>query len=237
MLFEWLATSIDPARAHMITAEISWHARLMIVAWSFCIPLGIISARFFKIMPRQDWPNELDNRTWWLSHLILQYLGGAFTLVALWIIWDFAKISEASSWHTWLGWIVVILCLAQFLAGWFRGTKGGPSEVSRTGTIRGDHYDMTPRRNLFEYFHKSAGYICLLTSFITTAIGLWSVNAPRWMWIALAIWWLFIIVIFVVLQRAGKTYDTYQALWGDDPELPGNRKKPIGIGISRVNKQ
>jgi hypothetical protein len=37
----------------------------------------------------------------------------------------------------------------------------------------------------------------------------------------------------VSLQRAGRCIDTYQAIWGLDPDLPGNRRRPIGFGIVR----
>lgn len=237
MLLDWLFASIDPARAHLISTDISWHARFMVAAWSFCIPLGIISARFFKIMPNQDWPNELDNRFWWLNHLAFQYLGGIMILIALWMVWSSTGTYSQAFWHKWLGWITIGLCSTQYLAGWLRGTKGGPSEVAPTGTIRGDHFDMTPRRKAFEYFHKSVGYLCLCISLITTAFGLWMVNAPRWMWLVLAIWWVIVVILFILLQKAGKARDTYQAIWGGDPDLPGNKVKPVGWGIVRKNKE
>lgn len=233
---EWLFVSLDTSRLHVIGTEISWHARLMVATWSFLIPFGIISARFFKIMPKQTWPEELDNRLWWISHLSFQYLGGVMMLVALWLVWSVAGSYENSFWHKWLGWLTIALCGSQYLSGWFRGSKGGPAEVARTGTIRGDHFDMTKRRNLFEYVHKSMGYICLFISWFTTVLGIWMVNAPVWMWIFLVIWWVFVIVVFSSLQRAGKAYDTYQAIWGDDPQLPGNQQKPIGLGIVRKDE-
>ncbi len=43
--------------------------------------------------------------------------------------------------------------------------------------------------------------------------------------------------VFVVLQRAGRCIDTYQAIWGLDPSLPGNRRRPIGLGIVRLRAQ
>ena len=33
MILEWLLTSIDVPRAHDIGTGISWHARVMILAW------------------------------------------------------------------------------------------------------------------------------------------------------------------------------------------------------------
>jgi hypothetical protein len=51
--------------------------------------------------------------------------------------------------------------------------------------------------------------------------------------IAMAVWWLLMLGVFVWLQRDGRCIDTYQAIWGLDAELPGNRRRPIGLGITR----
>jgi hypothetical protein len=231
LIMDWLLSPIDPSRAHDISVSISWHARTMVAAWSFLIPLGILSARFFKVMPRQKWPEELDNKVWWRSHLIFQYFGGLMIIFAIWLVWDESGSYGNSFWHKWLGWLTIGLCSTQYVAGWLRGTKGGPSEVARTGAICGDHFDMTLRRNIFEYFHKTVGYLCLLIALVTTFIGLWLVNGPRWMWVIIIAWWIIVFIAFVLLQRAGRAYDTYQAIWGDDPELPGNKVRSNGWGI------
>lgn len=232
-MVDWLLASIDASRAHEVGFEAAWHARLMVLAWSFLIPIGIISARFHKIGRSQNWPEELDNRGWWITHQICQYSAGVLILMALYLIWPVSGSYAGSFWHHWFGWITVTLCGFQFLAGWLRGTKGGPTEVEATGTIRGDHFDMTPRRKFFEYFHKSVGYVCLVMSLTAVFSGLWMTNAPRWMWILLLIWWPLIIGYFIIMQKKGKVVDTYQAIWGPDPELPGNKIKPIGIGIKK----
>ena len=51
----------------------------------------------------------------------------------------------------------------------------------------------------------------------------------------MGIWWLAMLGVFIWLQRAGRCVDTYQAIWGLDPNLPGNRRRPIGFGISRMD--
>lgn len=66
--------------------------------------------------------------------------------------------------------------------------------------------------------------------------GLWATNAPKWMWLALFVWWVGLIFYFIKMQMRGKTFDTYQAHWGTDPNLAGNKIKPIGYGIRRVEK-
>ncbi|MDZ7823546.1 MAG: cytochrome b561 domain-containing protein [Ahrensia sp.] len=234
-MWEWLLTSIDPSRAHDVGFEVSMHGRLMVLGWSFLVPIGILSARFFKIMPRQQWPQKRDNQFWWFTHLTMQYTAGVLMLMAIWLIWPISGKYENSFLHHLMGWTTVTLCSVQYLAGWLRGTKGGPTELAKTGTIRGDHFDMTPRRKAFEYIHKTAGYVCLTAAIIAVFSGMWMTNAPNWMWIILIAWWVFIIALFFNLQRTIGAIETYEAIWGDDPTLPGNQLKPIGLGTKRRN--
>ena len=57
-----------------------------------------------------------------------------------------------------------------------------------------------------------------------------------WMWVTLLPWWVALVVAFGLLQHRVGAIDTYQAIWGDDPTYPGNRKKPIGFGIRQMRK-
>ena len=232
-MLEWLSAPIDHARLHEVGAYVSWHGRFMVLAWSFLFPLGIIVARFFKIMPRQDWPDHLDNQAWWVAHRLLQYGGGLVIVLALLLIWVAPYAGDAGLMHRIFGWTVVGLCAIQMLTGLFRGTKGGPTDRAGDGSLAGDHYDMTLRRKLFEHFHKNLGYAALLLACFATASGLWIANGPRWMWIAVILWWIILAVMFAVLQRRGMAVDTYQAIWGPDEDHPGNRMKPIGWGVVR----
>ncbi len=236
-MWEWLLASIDSSRSHDVSFEVAWHGRLMVLGWSVMVPVGILSARYFKILPRQKWPQQLDSQAWWYTHLTLQYLTGVLTVVAVWLIWDTAGNHDGAFLHRLMGWTTVVLCGVQYLAGWFRGSKGGPTEVARTGTIRGDHFDMTPRRIAFEHLHKTVGYICLLAALIAVFAGLWITNAPRWMCLAILVWWVAVIYAFVHLQRIYGAAETYESIWGDDPALPGNKLKPIGWGIRKRGPQ
>ena len=92
---------------------------------------------------------------------------------------------------------------------------------------------MTRRRIIFEYVHKGAGYLLLALTVVALCTGLIAADAPRWMPFVLGVWWLMMAGVFASLQRAGSCIDTYQAIWGLDPDLPGNRRRPIGIGIVR----
>lgn len=232
-MIEWLLSPVDPGRAHAVGEAIAWHGRTMALAWGALAPVGVLAARFFKILPGQDWPRVLDNHAWWLTHRLVHYAAGVLTLVGLGLVLVGLPHLGASGVHAIFGWAVVALAAGQFLGGWFRGSKGGPTDPGPDGSQRGDHYDMTPRRLAFEYLHKIGGYAALSVAIGAIASGLWHANAPVWMWLGMGSWWLLLAALFVALQRAGRAVDTYQAIWGPDPRHPGNARRPIGIGIIR----
>jgi hypothetical protein len=233
-MIEWLLAPIDSIRPHLIAHSVAWHGRMMVLAWGVLLPVGILAARFFKITSRQDWPRQLDNKAWWYTHNALQYSGAALVIAgALYVERSTALLS---SYHALLGWSVVVLTIAQIVGGLLRGSKGGPTAPSKDGSLRGDHYDMTLRRRVFERVHKSLGYVAVVLALAALATGLWHANAPRWMWLVLAAWWLLLAVMGLRWQRQGRAVDTYQAIWGPDPSHPGNRDAPIGWGIRRRDR-
>ena len=238
-LFDWLLSPLDPSRLHAVGWAVSWHGRLMVLSWLFAFPAGILTARFFKITPKQDWPQVLDNVFWWKLHLRLQYFGGASVLVALSIpiLWIETSDSNPATIHHIFGWIVISAMAVQFFGGWLRGTKGGPTKPAPDGSWRGDHYDMTLRRVLFERVHKLVGYIAIVSAWIAVALGLFIVNAPKWIAIGGVIVVLTQIALFVAFQRKGMARDTYQAIWGPGKEHPGNTKRPIGWGVCKIDPQ
>ncbi len=233
-IMDWLAGPINPVRPHEVHVLESWHGRFMLLAWAVLLPIGVLIARFFKVMPHQDWPKELDNRAWWHAHLILQWSGAVISVIGLVLI--FVKVRRfgvTTTPHHVFGWLTITLMLLQIFAGVFRGSKGGPTYPAPDGSERGDHFDMTLRRRVFEYSHKTLGYLALICGSIALVLGLGHVNAPVWMWLAISLWWLVLIAATIYLQVTRGALDTYQAIWGTDPDLPGNRRKPIGFGITR----
>jgi hypothetical protein len=230
LLLTWLFQPLDPSRVHLVDSAVAWHGRLMVAAWGFLLPLGVLIARFFKVLPRQHWPDEIDSRVWWRSHLALQYTGGLVMLAGLGSLVIGGHWRGAGHVHGLMGYAVLALGVAQFLAGWLRGTKGGPTEPE----VRGDHYDMTMRRRIFEHFHKTAGYTALLLAIAAILTGLWHANAPRWMALLLAGWWLLFVMTYVLLQNRGRAIDTYQAIWGPDRSHPGNTARSGGWGMRRL---
>jgi len=224
---DWLLAPIDASRAHDIGVAVSWHARTMVLAWGILAPLAVLIARFFKVLPSQDWPREVDNQIWWRTHWMGQSVVLGLTGFGISLVLPL-DLSTAGL-HTGLGLALIGLLLIQILLGIFRGSKGGPTSPD----IRGHHYDMTRWRRLFEALHKVFGYGALALGVLVILSGLWKANAPVWMWLTLAVWWGLLISAFTALQRRGMAIDTYQAIWGTDPKHPGNRLPHPGWGVRR----
>ncbi|MBL8385033.1 MAG: cytochrome B [Burkholderiales bacterium] len=212
----------------------------MVAAWAIAAPLAVLLARYYKVTPRQRWPQELDNPFWWHAHRLLNYAALAATALGLWLVWGAAGRDGALfRAHALAGWSVAALALLQLAGAHLRGSKGGPTAPRRAadGTpidLAGDHYCMTPRRIRFERVHKAAGYVALAAAACTIAAGLVLADAPRWMGLVIGAWWIALGAGAIRLQRAGRCLDTYQAIWGPDPAHPGNARAPVGWGIRRA---
>lgn len=230
---DWLLAPIDASRPHEVGFAISWHARSMVLAWGVLAPLAVIIARFFKVMPGQNWPEELDNQTWWRGHWMGQTVVVALSVVGLLLV--LPGRSANMSLHNTLGYIVLCGALFQVGLGFLRGSKGGPTAPAPDGSLRGHHYDMTPWRLTFEKLHKSFGYVTALLAAVTILLGLWKANGPVWMWIVLVGWWIILAILFVYLQKRGMAVDTYQAIWGPDLKHPGNQRAAPGWGMRRID--
>lgn len=225
--YHWLWQPLSGVAEHHLTPLAAWHGRLMVLAWGLLFPAGILVARYAKVTPRQLWPDELDNRFWWRLHLLLQSSGSLLMLVALGLIVIAAQGSSSlAHWHALGGWSLVAGAVIQVVGGRLRGSKGGPG-------IPGDHYLMTRRRLVFEYVHKTLGWFALVLSVPVVLAGLMVADAPRWMFLALILWWTALVILVIALQRWRGCLDTYQAIWGPADCHPGNRMRPIGWGVCR----
>lgn len=229
-MIDWLLLPLSGRADHALEAWAYWHARSMVLGWAILLPVGALAARYFKITPNQRWPEQLDNKAWWHAHRALQWAGMGVVTVGVWMAWGHGQAGSAvARLHAWAGWAVVAMGWLQVVSGLRRGSKGGPFEAE----LRGDHYDMTPHRVRFERLHKSLGWLSVVLALGVTALGLHLADAPRWMALALALWWLLLAAFAARLQARGRCIDTYQAIWGPDPRHPGNRLKPIGLGVHR----
>jgi hypothetical protein len=213
-LLSALSLPLSGAAQHVVEPAVAWHARLMVLAWSVMIPLGVVVARFYKVTPKQDFPAHLDNPLWWHAHRVLQYSGVALALIAVGLIGLMNTHFSIKNMHAAFGYALLILGLLQIIGAQLRGTKGGPTDVAKGLPLAGDHYSMTRRRRIFEYLHKRMGYAALALTVLTTALGLALADAPRWMALVILLWWLLLISVFVVLQKRGRAIDTYAAIWG-----------------------
>lgn len=244
-LITWLAQPVSGAQNHFISFEHQWHARFMTLSWGVLIPLGIVIARYYKVLPTQRWPEHLDNQFWWKSHLCLQISGCLLSVPALWLVadWTLGGDTAARTLHEWLGWSIVLFSITQLMGGALRGTKGDvpllgdPGVAEKVVSLDGDHYLMTRRRCLFEYVHKVVGYLALVLACANILLGLAVADAPRWMWLLLIGFWSALLVLSIVLQKQGRCVDTYQAIYGPEPALPGNQRPPIGFGVRRYAAQ
>jgi hypothetical protein len=219
-MWEWLFSPIDATRAHDIAMATAWHGRAMVLAWGVLAPLSVIIARYFKVMPGQDWPHALDNQIWWRCHWIGQVIVLGLSIIGLILVLPL-QIVELST-HGILGCLVLVALAIQVALGLLRGSKGGPTATAPDGSLRGDHYDMTPRRRWFEVLHKAIGYSVLVLAGVTILYGLIQVNGVNWIWVLIVLWWLCLGAVCVVFQRKKMAVGSYQAIWGEDPKHPGN---------------
>jgi hypothetical protein len=227
---DWLLTPLSGAATHEIAPWAYWHARLMVLGWGVLLPLGALLARFFKVLPRQDWPRELDNKVWWHGHRSLQWCGVLLMTTGTAMAWGHGNQATALAHaHAWAGWALCAVGWIQIGGSFVRGSKGGPTDLQ----LRGDHYDMTERRRAFERAHKTLGWLGVVAAAGVIAMGLVLADAPRWIALVLAGWWALLITLFVALHRQGRCIDTYVAIWGPDPAHPGHHVPPTGWGVRR----
>lgn len=216
----------------------SWHARFMVVTWGFLVPLGILAARYFKVMPRQDGPRHLDNPSWWVAHRHLLYLAGLFMVIALVLALvnsaPSRSLTASAGLHRGQGWATLGLAALHYLSAWMRGSKGGPTAPAADGSVRGDPSDMSRRRVLFEVVHKTSGPLAVALAIAVLLAGLWQLNAARWMWPGLGLWRAVLVAVVIFLERKLRAVDTCQAIWGPDAGHPGNSRRPIGLRVRRL---
>ena len=235
----WLLTPMSGSSVHTISDSFAWHGRLMVLGMGVLMPPVVIVARYFKVTPKQDWPRELDNPFWFIMHRRWGHIIGVCVLLGLGVAASGKSWAlQANGLHSALGWAVVLLVVVQIVGASLRGTHGGPVDPftrrrKPLGEWAGDHFDMTKRRVVFEYIHKGAGYVVIALSAAAIWSGLVIADAPRWMPLVMIAWWLAMFGAALWLQKAGRCVDTYQAIWGVDPDLAGNQRKPIGFGILR----
>ena len=238
-ILDFLLQPISGAGEHHIAFEHKWHARFMTLAWGVMIPTGIVVARYFKVTRRQNWPQQLDNQFWWVSHLALQIGGCLLSVIALWFVFSPGRGggSVLAATHGVLGWSIVLLAASQLVGGALRGTTGHRAVVLdaelRAMLDGGDHYDMTLRRCVFEYAHKIVGYAALALAGVNILLGLALTDAPRWMWLVIAGSGSRSRPSRCGCSARGAASTPTRRSTAPREALPGNRRAPIGWGVRR----
>ncbi|MCA8869228.1 MAG: hypothetical protein KDA67_11305 [Rhodobacteraceae bacterium] len=216
------------------TIEIHWglHAWLMFICWFVLVPFGVMSIRYLKTRPVPlGLPRGVGKFDplfiWWVMHIWTLYtaiglslLGAAIALVV--------SGGFSGSVHSFFGIATVLFGTLQIVAAWNRGSHGGHNHLSSDpddpSTWRGDHFDMTPKRRLFEAYHKPGGYFSVFLAIGAVASGLVQFWMPA---IAITLGLIFIggFVLIVFSEFRGYRYDTYRAVFGSHPDHPGNKKR------------
>ena len=216
------------------TFEIHWnyHAWLMFTCWFVLVPFGVISIRYLKTKPRpwglpRGWGKFDRIFVWWVMHIWTLYTAITLSLGGL-AVALIASGKFSGSLHAWFGGLTILSGTLQIIVAWQRGTHGGhnhpTTDPDDPSTWRGDHFDMTRRRRWFEAWHKPGGYFALFLATGAVTTGLMQYWMPM---IALALPLVFVCVFILVvfLEGTGQRHDTYEAVFGNHPEHPGNRNK------------
>lgn len=185
------------------------HAGLMLTAWCLCIPFGVLIARYFKVTRQQDFPAQLDNNYWWNWHRGLQYIGVALSTLGFGAMVALNGFGLETL-HSKIGIVIVILGWCQLLSAWVRGSKGGPTDTQ----MRGDHFDMTPRRYAFEIFHKSSGWMAVLGAIAAAVTGIELGGLSVYWHVGLAVLTLGYLLGARHFHAQHRHVSTYLAIWG-----------------------
>ena len=212
-----------------ITIDAHWelHALLMFAIWFVLVPVSILAMRYAKPKPRPY--GVPDAAGYFFSRM---HIRGLYTAITLTLLGGGLAVIVSGGFsgtlHSYFGVGTLIFGALQIVSAWTRGTHGGKyghgSDPDDPSTWHGDHFDMTPRRVWFEAYHKTLGYFTLAMAAGAIITGL----AQYWIgYMAVAAVLLFFVfaAICVVSEGLGIRYDTYRSVYGNHPDLPGNRKR------------
>lgn len=217
-----------------ITFPIHWdyHAILMVGIWLVLVPLCILAIRYGKPKPKPHGIREeikLTNIAWWWFslHKFGFYLAIGLSLAGLGLALAMNG-GFSGSVHAMFGITAIVLGCLQIISAWLRGTHGGRYYLNANpddpATWHGDHFDMTPRRRMFEAFHRTAGYFAGFFAIGAVASGLMQFSLPGLATVILIAGFV-ILALCVVLEFKGLRHDGYRAAFGNDRDHPYNKAR------------
>lgn len=242
-LFGWIHLPLRHGHVDPVNTVDYWHAGLMGLGGGILLPVAVLAARYWKIVPGQDWPRVLNHKGWQRVHVLAGFCGITCLLVGAYLAFQGMSLkAHLTHTHSWAGWSVVVLLVLMLLNIGLRGSVGGPGHhrartLVHLHDIPGDHYDMTFRRRFFETVHRVLGYGLLAALGITILSGYWHINVPRWLLVLTALWWGLLLVISWRWERQGRAVDGYQARWGPSMAHPGNRIPKLSWGLRRYTEE
>lgn len=214
--------------------EAHWniHAIWMVAIWLVLVPFCITIMRFHKPAPSEKGIRRdvsLWRREWWFFSVhkfglfTAMFLAVAGTGIAL-----IASKGFSGSVHAWFGLLTVVLGVAQIISSQARGTRGGKyrdgADPENPETWRGDQYDHTPKRRMFEAVHRTCGYFTFFFAFGAVGSGLMQYNMPLLtiVFVLLVLGWM---CIWAVYDFKGRAFDGYRVAHGYGLEHPYNKER------------
>lgn len=216
------------------TIEIHWnyHAILMFFIWMFLVPMCITVMRFHKPPPSEKGIRRdvsIWHREWWFFSVhkfglfFAMFLAVGSTGLALIVSGGFS-----GSVHACFGMLTVVMGIGQIISSQFRGTRGGKyrigADLNDPDTWRGDQYDHTKKRRLFEAYHKTAGYFTVFCAVGALGSGLMQFYMP----VLTGLLFVFLLAglaAWITYEFKGRSYDGYRVAHGYGLEHPHNKDR------------
>ncbi len=216
------------------TIPIHWnyHAILMFSVWMVLVPVCVLIIRFGKPKPTEFGVTTkigITNPKWWWFNVhkyglfFATFMALAGAGLALVVSGGFS-----GSTHSMFGIATIAMGCLQVISALLRGTHGGKyyksPDLNDPSQWRGDHYDHTPRRRMFEAYHKTSGYFTIFFAAGAVGSGLMQYSMPVLVVLMFILPFVYL-AAWVLLEFKGRRYDGYRAVHGYGMEHPYNKER------------